>query len=299
MIAREDREEALRKKEKACSELADSRRRLDRGTPQLAETRRKLQQAEEGLAKAGGEVAEERRARERCHAETIRMGEKLRVARSQSSQLREKVRVMEEIELRYPSRVRASDAGLLTPEADVYIGSMSAHPLHQPDYLGPESRAVTKDSHAPDRKASALTPSPPRSPRCFSNGPSCVRHDTPPREPGWVSSSLGDMNMVLDFVAREEQRLPPGSERLGRTDSGMFEEPRPSIPSQSEAPVLQHHKQSTVPGTNKPGTGLPAVGTDEAGLAALLAAEPRVLKLPAPLRSPATYYPLLMTLASV
>eukprot|EP00933_Yihiella_yeosuensis_P067153 TRINITY_DN7180_c0_g1_i3.p1 TRINITY_DN7180_c0_g1~~TRINITY_DN7180_c0_g1_i3.p1 ORF type:complete len:620 (+),score=169.83 TRINITY_DN7180_c0_g1_i3:718-2577(+) len=74
------------------------------GLGQLAECRRRLETAEDACNRHKAEVLEERRARDRCHQEAIRAGEKLRQARAQGAQLREKLRLLEEKDLRYPSR---------------------------------------------------------------------------------------------------------------------------------------------------------------------------------------------------
>lgn len=287
--SREEREESLRERDRAASELSESRRRVDRGAPQLIECRRRLQQAEENLAKASLETAEERRARERCHAEAIRAGEKLRASRAQSGQLRERVRALEELELRYPSttsRLRGMEVtGTACTFAAPSPGSQRGFPAFG------EAAWVTAMPPEPVGMALPLTPSPPRSPRCFSQPSAYVPHDSP-LPSGAVE---GEMNAVRDFVLREEQRLPawgspdipcsghplletrPAVQLL--SPSGILEEPRPAIPAQSEVSPMQRagYRQGSV--------ATAMVGTDEAELAALLAAEPRVLKLPEPLRS--------------
>lgn len=254
-VSREEREESQRQRDKSAAELTEARRRLDRGTPQLQECRRRLQHAEEAAAKAGADAAEERRARERCHTEAIRLGEKLRLARSQCSQLRERVRALEEVELRYPSRL---------------LGEV-APPLLE-----------------------ALTPSPPRSPRSGLHAPASAR------------SGSGCVDLVKEFVAREDERLPTWTplnlaDKAVLGESAMFEEPRSALPSQSEGPVARRADVlqagfspsggavSSTAGSRAAaalhtGSALEASGVKEGELAALLAAEPRVLKLPEPLK---------------
>jgi len=119
--ARSGEHEACCQRAHAAQELRKVRKQLDRvvgvggGSAaatggQLAECRKKLSEFEAACGRQENELAEERRARERCHLEAIRSGEKLRVARSQTAQLREKLRVVEEAELRFPSRFSARTA---------------------------------------------------------------------------------------------------------------------------------------------------------------------------------------------
>lgn len=243
----DDREEMRKARDTAKSELSESRRRVDRGTPQLAECKRKLQHAEEGLSKASSEVADERRARERCHAEAIRASEKLRVARQQIGHLKERVRMLEELELRYPSRLRNF-------EADPPTSTAPGKPAHT---------SGAWSMPRPMEAALPLTPSPPSSPRCFSHRSGCVRHD-PLASPclGASATCPADMDVVKDFVAREERRLPVWS----HVDGATGEEPRAALRTQSGV----CHRAANF-------------GVDDE-MAALLAAEPRVLKLPEPLQ---------------
>mmetsp|Transcript_108261 Transcript_108261/g.170692 ORF Transcript_108261/g.170692 Transcript_108261/m.170692 type:complete len:660 (-) Transcript_108261:104-2083(-) len=259
--SREEREETLREKDKAAMELKEVRRRVDRGTPQLAEYKRKLQCAEEALSKANSEVAEEKRSRERCHSEAIRSGEKLRMARSQCNQLRERVRAFEEAELRYPSRQ-------LSVEADFCCKRLEPAP------------AVAAWGAAPfEAMALPLTPSPPLSPSPphYSRSSSCARR------PGGEGTE-GDVDAVREFVAQEEQRLQSWPRRglmdRGALGESMFEEPRPAIAAQTEAP---RSLNDVAQATSSPCANVRHRQADS-GLAALLAAEPRVLKLPEPVR---------------
>ena len=56
--------------------------------------------------------SQERKARERCHLEALKSAEKLRLARAQATALKERLRLFEVVELRYPSRFRAGGCGL-------------------------------------------------------------------------------------------------------------------------------------------------------------------------------------------
>lgn len=104
--SREDREEVRFVQDNLRSELTEARRRIDRSTPQLSESKRRLGDAENAVARSKAEILEERRARERCHVDTIRTGEKLRTTRGQADQLRARVRTLEEERMKYPSRRR-------------------------------------------------------------------------------------------------------------------------------------------------------------------------------------------------
>lgn len=281
-ISREEREEMIREKEKVATELKEFRRRVDRGTPQLAECKRRLQQSEEALSKATSEATEERRARERCHSEAIRSGEKLRIARAQCSQLRDRVRALEETELRYPSRQ-------LPAEVD--------HCFKYPDST---SAVGCRNTSLPfETMALPLTPSPPPSP---SRPSSALRTTSPAnyersssrgRGAGLETAAEADMEAMRDFVAKEEQRLQSQSRRVG-TERGvvgesMFEEPRPAITAQTETPSRRNG--GALPNEcNKEVLSSPSAnachGSYDRGIAALLAAEPRVLKLPEPVRLP-------------
>jgi len=256
--AREEREEARRERDRTAQELAESRRRLDRGTPQLAECRRKLGSAEEAATRAGAEVAEERRARQRCHAEAVRVGEKLRASRSHCSQLRERVRSFEELELRYPSRFRADTLG-------------DCAELDLVDELDAGLAAAPPRWALPHEKLPSKTP--------LSGGSVGL----------CGAAAVGTVGSVREFVALEEERL--GSSILaagGRVgDSGMWEEPRTTTPAQQCLDFPRHGGgcESTSPGGGGrpvplvPGIALAGAAAD-VELAALLAAEPRVLKLP-------------------
>jgi len=143
------------------------------------------------------EAAEERRARERCHVETIRAGEKLRLARSQGNQLRERVRALEEVELRYPSRHRREGTG--AGQADTAAQALAPH----------------------------LPVSPSSSPRPRMT--SCSDLQGPQR----LDSRGGGALDVRDFVAHEEERLAAleASPSLQRASSE--ERPRAMPPAQA------------------------------------------------------------------
>jgi chromosome segregation ATPase len=288
---RDEREETRRDRDKASIDLAESRRRVDRGTPQLAECRRRLQHAEDSLAKAHTEAAEERKARERCHNEAIRAGEKLRLARSQNGQLRDRVRTLEQLDLRYPSRLR----------------NLETEPITGGGNLAPSTSATGGIGAL--EAALPLTPSPPPSPRCFSHPSACIRHDSPLLGAAGRLAGEGDMD-VREFVEREEQRLTAMAVGAAAKvdclcrgtvgESSVLEEPRTTLPAQAIAPSLQRAAaaaaqvgnpttaSSTIAGlrhfTAASPTGAAVVGADEGELAALLAAEPRVLKLPEPVQ---------------
>merc|ERR1711920_655283 len=102
---------ARSEQERLASELWEARRRLDRNAPQLVEQKRRLGLAEDSIHRMQSEVLEERKARERCHRESIKSGEKFQQSRTQVAHLRERIRVLEERDLRYPSRSRRVASG--------------------------------------------------------------------------------------------------------------------------------------------------------------------------------------------
>lgn len=231
-VARDECEDVRRGKERLALELGDSRRRIDRGQPQLVECRRKLCSAEDALARVQSEAQDERLARERCHTEAIRAGEKLRIARAQCTQLRDRVRALEEVELRYRSR------GV---------------------------RSVVDDFK--------------------SSGGECVCHLEPDlghrmeSTRGVVAQDSDDVRAVREFVAQEDQRLAelsPLSNDFGPcgphgNDDPMclIEEPRvPAAPVQAPPPLIRHG-----------GWEHASMSNGDPELAALLAAEPRVMRL--------------------
>ncbi|CAJ1357957.1 unnamed protein product, partial [Effrenium voratum] len=140
--ARAKEQEARQQQAQQAHELREARRRLEQlvggGVPtkaqeaqlaswqctaaqggptpggQLAQCKRKVLELEQACSRHEAEVAEERRARERCHAEAVRATEKLRLVRAQGEQMRDRLKVLEEAELRYPSRFPGKK-GTVTP----------------------------------------------------------------------------------------------------------------------------------------------------------------------------------------
>lgn len=268
----DEREESRRERDKLLAELGDSRRRIDRGAPQLAECRRRLSGAEDSLARARAEVSEERRARERCHVEAIRSGEKLRMTKSQCNQLRERVRALEEAELRYPSRHRKGHDSLLPFDAWVADSVDDAVPNSGVDDLG---LAISKPRWPPpsamEQPAALTTPVPRAAARL---PPSPVLHQ---RGAGQgTTGSKGDIEAVRDFVAQEEQRLTSlgiGADTVKRCNSS------PSIGgvgafwdgvSKTATPTADCRSEGCTGGSN----------AADSEIARLLASQPRVLRLP-------------------
>jgi len=238
----DDLEESRRCRGRLAEELAEMRRRAEKGAPQLAEYRRRLGSTETALASAKNEAAEERKARERCHLEAIRAGERLRLAQSQGSQLRERVRALEEAELRYPSRLRRDATGAGT---------------------GLASPAVVM----PPRSAPPA-PAPAASPHCRAPSDHC---------------SAGALD-VHEFVAQEERRLvaldlAEGGREAGASVVGASAEEWPRL-----APPTAQPPPPT--GAGPGDSGSPWLGAHRsscaavAELEALLAAQPRALKVP-------------------
>lgn len=108
--ARANEQEARLREAQQGQELRDAQRRLEQlvggaSTPgELARCQKRLAELEQVCSRQEAELAEERRARERCHLEAVKSGEKLRLARAQGAQMKERVKSLEEAELRYPSR---------------------------------------------------------------------------------------------------------------------------------------------------------------------------------------------------
>lgn len=250
--SREKNDEARRMTDRLVVELAESRRRADRGAPQLVDLRRRLDNAESTLAIAQAETAEERRARERCHMETIRNGEKLRLARSQGEHLRERVRALEEVEMRYPSR-------------------------HRWDNISPESKMPLAI------EPSAMTPPMPLTPPLLSS-PQVSLTDIERLHP----AGAGDALAVQEFVAREQQRLLTSlGVGAGVGDSSVsLERPRISAPAQTQLDTTGFSSAGIFTHTDA------SKATPDPDLSALLMAEPRVLKLPGPVQTPQVYMPL-------
>lgn len=109
--ARAGEQEARQREAQQSHELHEARRRLEQlvgsggsSGGQLAQCKRRVAELEQVCDQQEAELAEERRARERCHMEAVKATEKLRLARAQGAQMKEKVKSLEEAELRYPSR---------------------------------------------------------------------------------------------------------------------------------------------------------------------------------------------------
>lgn len=351
--AREEHESVKRDRDRLSEELASSVNRLRRspsvtrsggGSSQGTEYKRRLASTEDSLARAQAEVTEERKARERCHLEAIRAGEKLRLAKVQCNQMRLKVRSLEEAELRYPSRTRRAaapgSAGSASPDsggldADL-LGDFELHTGFISGTGGAEGACEcdgmtglegfdvgASGGSMPSRWRGGAAPESPGA-RSHSSG-HC-------RTPAPVASDACDARAVLEFVASEDRRLAAvsrgaGASALGASIASAWEEPRVGRPSpcpasaadcvltaSASAPAgsmrlpepaaadLSLSFAHAAAGDLRPGDAMtfgatresarnpeppaPAVATHtlDAELAALLAAEPRVLKLPEALR---------------
>jgi len=259
LTCQNDREEARCEQHRLIAELAESKRRWEKGHPKLAESRRRLGGLEEAVARAQAEVAEERKARERCHLEAIRSADKLRAARSQGQQLRERIRALEENELRYPSR-QLREAEQLLPDAWLPAASGEGLPHHHHPAVSSSSTAARCTSEPELRRGEG---------RRYPSGADCGNE------------------AVFDFIATEDQRLvapsgstPPGR-ALGRgagggaqplTVAGSWEEqPRATAPAKASLGLSLGRDHLALCSAAGPGAVDPE-------LAALLAAEPRVLQ---------------------
>lgn len=267
--AHSESEATRRSRDKLFQELTEARRRIDRGVPQVADYRRRLINTEDVLARAQAEVTEERRARERCHLEAVRTAEKLRLVRSQGDQLRERIRSLEASELRYLSRFREVPSTFL-PE--------DSWEVPEPVIESRESRDLP-DTMASDVQLSAD--------EVASDEVEALRNFVALEDERLaLLESEGDLVRAsgnsLVATTRASQRLPEDMEApvaaapTAAPRLSAEERPRPMVPSQARLAA----------GGNGSGEAWLADGVSGSGeaLAALLAAEPRALRLPDPPR---------------
>jgi len=234
--ARAKQQEAWQVQEQQAHELREARRRLDQlvggGTSmpggQLAQCKRRLLDLEQACSRKEAEVAEERRARERCHTEAVRASEKLRAARAQGAQLKERLRTLEEAELRYPSRF---------PPQRAKPQTSSRRPSRSFSVPAPEGRLRDGRPGRPDSRASHVA-------HAWMQG---TLQTPEPLEPSQSSSTNDDVQVMKDFVKSEEARLRalsahrerpldsdpigPGSYRLS-----WEEQPRAALPLKASEP---------------------------------------------------------------
>jgi len=292
----EERDTARSECSQLTAEQGEYKRRVDRGGPQLSECRRRLCSAEDTLARAQAEAAEERRARERCHNEVIRINDKWRTTKAQCSQLRCRVLALEEAELRYPSRRAADVMGEEIPGTDTL--HMAA--VHEPRRVPARADPLWHDGTRFDagRFGDPLrmdTPSEVRAEVCGRDAARFVmpdfldpRTETPTPAPTptqsvskfrAADSPANDVMAIRDFIAQEERRLTSACLGDAATDADevSVEEARSGPPS----PVDGTGLRDTSPAMDVRSLGhtrSPSGADPE--LAALLAAEPRVLRLP-------------------
>jgi len=263
--AHSESEATRRSRDKLSQELTEARRRIDRGVPQVADFRRRLINTEDSLARAQAEVTEERRARERCHLEAVRTAEKLRLVRSQGDQLRERIRSLEASELRYLSRFR-EDPSTFLPEDSWELSEpvkesrelpeITAFDRHCADGVASDEVEALRNFVALEDERLALLESEGDLMRASGNVP--------------VSTS-GASQRLLEDAEAPIAAAPTAAVRL----SGE-EQPRPLVPLQVR---LGAGGNCSVDARLADGVS----GSGEA-LAALLAAEPRALRLPDPPR---------------
>eukprot|EP00439_Symbiodinium_sp_Y106_P020829 s3836_g2.t1 len=250
--ARAKQQEAWQVQEQQAHELREARRRLDQlvggGTSmpggQLAQCKRRLLDLEQACSRKEAEVAEERqtgcsaierRARERCHTEAVRASEKLRAARAQGAQLKERLRTLEEAELRYPSRF---------PPQRAKPQTSSRRPSRSFSVPAPEGRLRDGRPGRPDSRASHVA-------HAWMQG---TLQTPEPLEPSQSSSTNDDVQVMKDFVKSEEARLRalsahrerpldsdpigPGSYRLS-----WEEQPRAALPLKASEPPFLRYSQ--------------------------------------------------------
>lgn len=287
-------------------ELHESKRRLERGsTLQAAEWRRRLASCEEAVARSRAQVAEERKCRERCHLEALRAGEKLRVSRAQTATLREKLRAFEETELRYTTRStrgfvaatprETGETAQFRPQRAASVGAIrptepSPRTEPRPQMMSssqcdvasrPSSMDVGWRVQEPQTLEAMLPPH-------ASSGDRDVEFIGRGRGPQgnlWqVAPDGSDMHSVQQFIAEEERRLFTEAGTTFACDGARLswsEEPRQELRPSPAVNLAKCQGQGTF-GQAEP-LGL-AADTDEVDISVLLAAEPRVLKLPEPLQ---------------
>eukprot|EP00931_Biecheleriopsis_adriatica_P117722 TRINITY_DN93208_c0_g1_i1.p1 TRINITY_DN93208_c0_g1~~TRINITY_DN93208_c0_g1_i1.p1 ORF type:complete len:755 (+),score=177.55 TRINITY_DN93208_c0_g1_i1:116-2380(+) len=313
--------EAWEVQAKQGHELHETRRRLERliggssggsvSGGKLAECKRRISELEQACGRKDSEVAEERRARERCHLEAVKASEKLRLARAQGAQLRERLRALEEAELRFPSRSRTA--------ARLVQGAAKEQQVPQ---LGGGGRAgsLSRTSSAPagktrsrlgaytdTREQGAEEPTALRDEWSFDDMPLLSSEPRPPPSatktspiadylqpwptstPGGTSTTSNGLGAqdVRDFVAQEE-------ERLSYLRGGDVQQGRSHSPATLHSPGHPAHGNAvSMPTTHlsweeKPRSIAPAqaseplavVHKDDMSLSSLLAVQPRVLRTP-------------------
>lgn len=292
----EERDTARSECSQLTAEQGEYKRRVDRGGPQLSECRRRLCSAEDTLARAQAEAAEERRARERCHNEVIRINDKWRTTKAQCSQLRCRVLALEEAELRYPSRRAADVMGEEIPGTDTL--QMAA--VHEPRRVPARADPLWHDGTRFDagRFGDPLRMDTPSDVvRAEVCGRDAARFDmpefldprtetpTPAPTPTQSVSKLraadspaNDVMAIRDFIAQEERRLTSACLGDAATDADevSVEEARSGPPSPVDGAGLRVTSPAMVV-RSLAHTRSPSGADPE--LAALLAAEPRVLRL--------------------
>mmetsp|Transcript_38649 Transcript_38649/g.70337 ORF Transcript_38649/g.70337 Transcript_38649/m.70337 type:complete len:795 (+) Transcript_38649:99-2483(+) len=307
---REECEDLRQERDKIAGDSTQKARRLDKGSIHLAECKKRLAASEEALAHAHAELSEERKGREKCHLEAMRATERLRHARSQCSHLRERIRAFEAAELRYPSRYIAKQLDDTGPPLGTELLSdedldVTFEPLLSPKVADTCSTGARPTSHG-------------RCPGLHfgtSGAPSdCIMAPKLGSPQGASSGILpgDDVKAIWNFVEQEEERLidgivaPAGSHTPGTVGadgipiSSSWEEPRRLLPQParhfqepasirepvaipSPAPCMPT-KHAMVMEALPSAQPLAAMevpsGHSHPDVAALLAAEPRVLRVP-------------------
>mmetsp|Transcript_44081 Transcript_44081/g.104309 ORF Transcript_44081/g.104309 Transcript_44081/m.104309 type:complete len:537 (-) Transcript_44081:60-1670(-) len=189
-------------------ELAEcTRQNFDRPF-KLQEAHRKLRTAEEALEKTQADLKAERRAKDRMCAEAARNQERLRASNASCSRLRDRVRTLEEMQLRYPSQTCAQAAA---------CSSQRRHSMHArvtDDEVGPPRRSPTPQSLDGSRHPSATPPkqrsssaAPSMQARMGATTPTAA--GTSPRQqrrsPAPVAHA-DDVKALRDYIAREDRR---------------------------------------------------------------------------------------------
>ncbi|CAE7770989.1 unnamed protein product [Symbiodinium sp. KB8] len=266
--ARAKQQEAWQVQEQQAHELREARRRLDQlvggGTSmpggQLAQCKRRLLDLEQACSRKEAEVAEERRAREKCHTEAVRASEKLRAARAQGAQLKERLRTLEEAELRYPSRF---------PPQRAKPQTSSRRPSRSFSVPAPEGRLRDGRPARPDSHTSHAT-----------HAWMQATLQTPePLEPCQTSSTSDDVQVMKDFVKNEEARLRAlshGGARPLDPDPGSYrlsweEQPRAALPFKAKRAKSRAKSRAFGGQASEP----PALPEEDLSLATLLAMKPQ------------------------
>mmetsp|Transcript_19737 Transcript_19737/g.35765 ORF Transcript_19737/g.35765 Transcript_19737/m.35765 type:complete len:539 (+) Transcript_19737:72-1688(+) len=206
-VARSECAQLRQQNLEADAEKADYARQLKERPGRLQEAHQRLRSVEEVLEKTQGELRGERRAKASASAEAQRSAERLRACQGTCARLRDRVRGLEEMQLRFPARTRS--------EASKVTSAQRCHSWQGrfvEDEFGPPRQCPTPEAIEPARRSTAT---PPRQ-RPSSAAPTMqarVSPRTPPRAAAsprlqrrLAASLPDDVKALRDYIAKEERR---------------------------------------------------------------------------------------------